>query len=131
LVNATTLISGSRDATVRVWDLPTGHCTKILEGHTQTIRDIAVHDDFIVSGGYDKDARVWNWKTRECLKVLQHDSKIYAVELNGKTIATGGTDNDVRIWDPVSGYVSNIYSQAKKTTDFPVNAKQHFKATPH
>jgi F-box and WD-40 domain protein CDC4 len=90
MVNGTTLVSGSRDATLRVWDLETGECLKVLEGHEKTIRSMAVHGDIVVSGSYDNDARVWNSKTGECLNVLKgHTSKIYAVVFDGNVVATG------------------------------------------
>ena len=33
-----TVVSGSRDATLRVWDVETGECTNILQGHVAAVR---------------------------------------------------------------------------------------------
>lgn len=105
-VNATTVVSGSRDCTLRVWNVETGDCEKVLEGHEKTIRGMAVHGEVVVSGSYDNDARIWIWRTGECSRVLKgHTSKIYAVVVDGTTIATGSMDTDIRVWDLGSGYV--------------------------
>jgi len=104
MVSETTVISSSRDSTVRVWDLSSGECRKVLEGHENSVRAMAIHEDLVVSASYDKDARIWNWKKGECLKILKgHTQKLYAVEYDGKVIATSSMDCDIRVWDPVSG----------------------------
>ena len=37
-----TALSGSKDDTVRVWDLSTGRCTAVLEGHTDGVHSVAM-----------------------------------------------------------------------------------------
>lgn len=32
------VVSGSRDATLRVWNIETGECTKTLSGHVAAVR---------------------------------------------------------------------------------------------
>jgi len=102
--DATTVISASRDMTLRIWDLQTGECLRVLEGHEKTIRDIAIHGDIVVSASYDGQARVWNWKSGECLHVLkEHTKQVYSVVFDGDLIATGSLDNTVRVWNPNLG----------------------------
>ena len=55
-LSSSTLVSASRDTTVRIWDVKTGECTAVLEGHTATIRALAAHGDTLVSASYDGDA---------------------------------------------------------------------------
>ncbi|KAJ3343298.1 SCF ubiquitin ligase complex subunit cdc4 [Entophlyctis luteolus] len=38
----TALVSGSTDRTVRVWDMDTGLCTHLFEGHTSTVRCLMI-----------------------------------------------------------------------------------------
>ena len=66
-------ISGSRDKTVRVWDLESGECLKVLKGHTNSVRSVALTPDGRkgISGGEDKTVRVWDLESRVCLKVLE------------------------------------------------------------
>ena len=39
-----TLVSGSDDTTLRVWDIPTGKCTHVLQGHTDHVYCLQVKD---------------------------------------------------------------------------------------
>jgi F-box and WD-40 domain protein CDC4 len=53
-----TVVSGSRDTTLRVWDLEKGVSTKVLVGHSSSVRCLAIHGDIVVSGSYDYTAMV-------------------------------------------------------------------------
>ncbi|CAD6455796.1 03279c4e-1cbe-4c51-834c-e9d1716dd34b [Sclerotinia trifoliorum] len=102
--SATTVISASRDATIRIWNIQNGICEAVLEGHTKTIRCLDVHEKIAVSGSYDSEARVWDLKKRVCLHVMKgHESKIYAIATNGVKVFTGGMDKSVRVWDVITG----------------------------
>ena len=59
-----TVVSGSADRTVRVWDLATGNA-RTLNGHTDSVRAVAVTPDgrTAVSGSDDRTVRVWDLAT--------------------------------------------------------------------
>ena len=108
--NARTAISGSRDTTLRVWDIVSGTCSSVLMGHQASVRCLEIYGDLIVSGSYDTTAKLWNIKTGQCLRTLQgHFSQIYAIAFDGQRIATGSLDTSVRIWNPQDGYVNSFY----------------------
>lgn len=103
-----TAISGSRDTTLRVWDINTGLCKNVLVGHQASVRCLEIKGDIVVSGSYDTTARVWSISEGRCLRTLSgHFSQIYAIAFDGTRIATGSLDTSVRIWDPTNGYVSS------------------------
>lgn len=55
------LATGSQDHTLRIWDVDTGECMKLLHGHTDTIRSLQVlRDGFLASGSKDKSIRLWH-----------------------------------------------------------------------
>jgi WD40 repeat protein len=38
-------VSGSKGSTVRVWDLETGECEQVLEGHTDWVEAVSITPD--------------------------------------------------------------------------------------
>jgi WD40 repeat protein len=51
-------ISGSRDTTIRIWDISTGRQLRVLEGHENSVRCLEVSGNKLVSGSYDNTCRV-------------------------------------------------------------------------
>lgn len=102
--NSRIAISGSRDTTLRVWDLASGTCSSVLMGHQASVRCLEIHGDLVVSGSYDTTAKIWSISSGQCLRTLQgHFSQIYAIAFDGHRIATGSLDTSVRIWNPYDG----------------------------
>jgi len=102
-----TAISGSRDTTLRIWDIEKGVCLNVLVGHQASVRCLEIHGDLVVSGSYDTTAKVWSISKGTCLRTLSgHFSQIYAIAFDGNRIATGSLDTSVRIWDPHTGFVT-------------------------
>jgi serine/threonine protein kinase len=56
------LISGSYDATIKVWDLETGKDTLTLRGHTKGVATLALGKDGkrLISGSEDQTIKVWD-----------------------------------------------------------------------
>lgn len=106
--DANTAISGSRDTTLRVWDIRTGLCRNVLVGHQSSVRCLEIKGDIVVSGSYDTTAKVWSLSDGRCLQTLHgHFSQIYAIAFDGRRVVTGSLDTQVRIWNPNTGYVTH------------------------
>jgi WD40 repeat protein len=60
-------VSGSRDNTLRLWDLATGETKRTLQAHTDWVTAIAAVPDgrHLVSGSRDNTLRVWDLATGE------------------------------------------------------------------
>ena len=56
------VVSGSDDKTVRVWDAVTGEVISTLTGHSDRVWSVSFSPDGsrIVSGSWDKTVRVWD-----------------------------------------------------------------------
>ena len=76
-----TIVSGSHDKTVRVWDAQSGAALCTLQGHEGLVASVAVSPDgkTIVSGSHDKTVRVWDAQSGEALERLDLDATVYGV----------------------------------------------------
>ena len=54
-------LSGSSDKTLRLWDVASGRCMRIFEGHTDKVTSLALSADehWLLSGSADRTVRVW------------------------------------------------------------------------
>ena len=59
--DGTKIISGSDDATIKIWEANTGQCLKTLKGHIEPVWSVAYSPDGtkIISGSYDKTIKIW------------------------------------------------------------------------
>lgn len=80
-------MSGSRDATLRVWDIVQGKCLHILVGHLAAVRCVQYDGKLVVSGAYDYMVKVWNPERQECLHTLQgHTNRVYSLQVSFRNI---------------------------------------------
>jgi WD40 repeat protein len=107
------VVSGSRDQTVRVWDLATGAPVgDPFTGHTHAVNAVAVAElngrPVALSGG-DRTVRVWDLATGAPVgdPFTGHTRAVIAVaaaELDGRpVVVSGGGDQTVRVWDLATG----------------------------
>ncbi len=102
-------VSGSKDGTLKIWNLKEGKCISTLEGHSSEVScvDISPNGRFVVSGGHDKMLRLWEWETGRCIYAMEgHDHWVEHVKItpDGREIISGSRDNNIRIWERKSGH---------------------------
>ncbi|KAG9032395.1 hypothetical protein FRB95_001516 [Tulasnella sp. JGI-2019a] len=105
-----TIISGSDDNTLRLWDAKTGAAIgQIMDGHTSSINCVAISPDSktVVSGSRDCTLRLWDAKTGATIgqPMGGHTAwvKCVAVSPDGATIVSGSRDMTLRLWDARTG----------------------------
>jgi len=103
---ADTLVSGSYDATVRVWKISTGECVHRLQGHTTKVYSVVL--DYArgrcISGSMDNLVKVWSLETGSCLFNLEgHTSLVGLLDLKDDCLVSAAADSTLRIWDPENG----------------------------
>ena len=56
------IITGSRDNTVRMWDIRSGECSQVLEGHTGIVYCVHLHSKsgYLLTGSDDQRVRIWD-----------------------------------------------------------------------
>ncbi|MFM6437739.1 MAG: WD40 repeat domain-containing protein, partial [Microcystis panniformis] len=94
-----TLVSGSRDNTIKLWNVKTGQEIRTLKGHDDFVQSVNFSPDgkTLVSGSWDKTiklwdvetGKLWNGSTGQEIRTLKgHDSFVYSVNFSpdGKTV---------------------------------------------
>lgn len=94
-----TLVSGGCDRDVRVWDMSTGENTKVLKGHTSTVRCLKMSDyKTAISGSRDTTLRVWDIEKGICLNVLLgHTASVRCLEIHGDLVVSGSYDTTAKV----------------------------------
>ena len=124
--NGKTLITGSRDNTVKLWDITSGRELKTLSGHSDSVLSVAFSPDgkTLGSGSSDKTVKLWDSASgREVITLLGrsstgtfyldgHSEAISSVTFSpdGKTLASGSFDRTIKLWDIRSGSVLRTLS---------------------
>ena len=119
-------LSGSRDHTVRLWDVETGRCLRVFKGHTSVVWSVAWSADQCraLSGDSEGIIRLWDVEKGRCLRVLKgHTSgevQGLAWSADQRRALSGSGDYTVRLWDVetgrclrvLEGHTESIYSIA-------------------
>jgi len=101
-------VSGSRDGTIRVWDILTGKALKVLEDEPVGVNSLCISNDsrYILAGYGDSTLRFWEIDTEKCLKTIKNtDGEIFSVYLSSDNLwAVAGFYNKIKIWHIDTGY---------------------------
>ncbi len=121
-------LSGSWDATLRLWDLSTGATTRRFLGHAKDVLSVAfsVDNRQIVSGSRDRTVKLWN-TIGECKYTIGepdgHSEWVSCVRFSpapaNPIIVSAGWDKLVKVWNLANcklrfnlvehtGYVSSV-----------------------
>lgn len=101
-------LSSSWDATLRLWDLNSGKCTRRFVGHTKDVLSVAFSEDNrqIVSGSRDKTWKLWN-TLGECKYTNAEDGHSEWVSCvrfspqrqgTAPVVVSAGWDKMVKVW---------------------------------
>ena len=63
-------MSGSRDASLRIWNIRSGECLHVLVGHVAAVRCVQYDGRFVVSGAYDYQVKVRKQSTSTVVNCL-------------------------------------------------------------
>ncbi len=67
------LASGSRDTTVKLWNVESQKEVATLQGHSRSVRSVAFSPDgkYLASGSYDKTIKLWSVESQKEITMLQ------------------------------------------------------------
>ncbi|XP_075417163.1 F-box/WD repeat-containing protein 10-like [Tenrec ecaudatus] len=92
------LLSGSYDLSIRYWDLKTGNCIRIFNGHQGTVTCMDLYKNKLVSGARDCQVKVWDIDTGKCLKTFKHKDPILATRISDTFIVSSCERGLVKVW---------------------------------
>ncbi|NXL29769.1 FBW10 protein, partial [Glaucidium brasilianum] len=92
------VLSASFDLSIRCWNIYSGACVKIFNGHSGTITCLDLHEEQFVSGARDGMVKVWSLESGKCLKTLKHRSAVWVVKMDSTRIVSGGVQGPVKVW---------------------------------
>ncbi|KAL3819963.1 hypothetical protein ACJIZ3_005868 [Penstemon smallii] len=107
VIGSNMLYSGSRDCTIKTWDLQNLQCRQTLHGHTRDVTSVLCWDNYLLSASLDNTLKAWALTENGTLEV------VYEIKEDHGVIALCGihdsearpillcsyTDNTVRLHD--------------------------------
>jgi len=103
-----TLVSGSADKTIKVWNLSTGQEILTLKSHLNPINTLVLSPDgqTLVSGSADKTIKIWNLSTGQEVRTLQgHSNPVNSLIISSdwQTLVSGSADKTIKVWNLSTG----------------------------
>jgi pleiotropic regulator 1 len=107
------LVTGSRDATVRVWDIRTKQAAHVLLGHTNTVASVKCQeaDPQVISGSMDSTVRLWDIRAgKTTVQLTHHKKSVRALTIHPRefTFASGSADNIKQFKCPEGRFMMNF-----------------------
>ncbi|KIW14479.1 hypothetical protein PV08_07263 [Exophiala spinifera] len=100
------LVSGSRDKTLRIWDLETRRLRgKPLVGHSQSVLclqfDPTEDQDVIISGSSDASVVIWRFSTGQKIHEIPsaHEESVLNLRFDKRYLVTCSKDRRIKIWN--------------------------------
>jgi F-box and WD-40 domain protein 1/11 len=100
------LVSGSRDRTIRVWNLDTQRLIhKPLTGHSASVLclqfDERPEQDIIISGGSDCRIIMWQFSTGRIIKEIEkaHFESVLNLKFDDRYLVTCSKDKTIKVWN--------------------------------
>lgn len=97
-----TLVSGSWDDTIKLWDVASG-ALLWSSWHTNGVQSLAIAPDggMLATGGNNATVKLWDLQSGTLLQTLPHPGPILSVAWSpdGRMLATGSLNGQIRLWE--------------------------------
>lgn len=108
-----TVLSGSQDNTLKLWDVATGQEIRTFNGHSGDVNSVAFSPDgrTVLSGSKDYTLKLWDAATGREIRTFTRNAELtvssfatsVAYSPDGQTVVSGSDDNAVTLWEVRSG----------------------------
>ncbi|KAI1791707.1 WD40 repeat-like protein [Ganoderma leucocontextum] len=94
------LFTGSKDRTIREWDLQSGAVIRVLENaHESSVLSICVCRGLLASASSDRRVVVWDLARNQVIKVIRdHEDSVLCVRFDDKRLVSCSKDRTVRTY---------------------------------
>lgn len=99
-------LSGSEDATIRLWDASTGKLVRTFQEHTNAVNDVGFFPDgdSFFSCSMDGTIRIWRRTgAHSCRTMGQGALTAAACSPDGRYLVSGDRDGFIKLWDVTRG----------------------------
>lgn len=108
-------VSGGGDDKARVWNYQTGDTLFIIEGHTDTVNNVAFSSDgkLVAAGSMDGSISVYDVETHALVSKLEGpagDIEFVTWHPKGPVLLAGSTDSTVWMWTAKDGKCMQVFS---------------------
>ncbi|BAY13155.1 serine/threonine-protein kinase [Calothrix sp. NIES-2098] len=103
-----TLVSGSTDKSIKIWNLQTGTLKTTLNLHSSEVNSVAISRDgkTLVSGSKDGNIKISKLPIGNLKATLfqsQNSVNSVAISPDGQTLVSGGEDKNIKTWNLQTG----------------------------
>ncbi|KAI0273488.1 WD40 repeat-like protein [Gloeopeniophorella convolvens] len=94
------LFTGSKDRTIKEWDLSTGAVLRTIEGvHEGSVLSICVYGGYLASAGSDSNVVIWDLAENKVVKVIDdHEDSVLCVRFDATRLVSCSKDRTVRTY---------------------------------
>ncbi|XP_025047664.1 autophagy-related protein 16-2 isoform X2 [Alligator sinensis] len=104
-------VRGSRDRTVKEWDLGKGACCRTIDVCSYC-NDVVCWENIIVSGHHDKKIRFWDSRGPRCTEVIPVEGKVTSLHISQDQmhLLSCSRDNTLKVIDLKMNNVRQVFS---------------------
>ena len=117
------LLSASADRTASLWNLDSGECLQVLQGHAGNVWSaVFSRSGCALSASEDRTLRLWDLATGHCMRVLEgHTDRVVTVvrhPSDTSLAASASTDQTIRVWNVDTGACLCVHGPAKPLFEY-------------